>query len=142
MGKLVAQKSNLLSFFDTASKTIGELDSEGNIYKRYNCDGSKLLRDRWSEDGSWHFEEVQPIPSIPLYQIKEQAFDGFVNLSNWVKTPDLLCSDEPINTTSKATFRVEIWRIIGLALGERNHLGIIGPMFSGKPDIKAWVMPS
>jgi hypothetical protein len=137
MAKAVAEQTELSAFFDLAAQTPGRMDEWGRIQPSTMT----VLRDRWHEDGHDHWTEQQPIPSVPICRIFEQAFNGRARIAPWAKLDASKLSelveavDGPL-AREVVDFSVEIWREIGLAIGERSQRGAIGPMFSGHAHIK------
>ncbi len=137
MAKAVAEQTELSAFFDLAAQTPGTIDEWGRIQPSTMT----VLRDRWHEDGHDHWTEQQPIPSVPICRIFEQAFSGRARLAPWTRLnaanfAKLVEAVDGPSAYETTDFTVEVWREIGLAIGERSQRGAIGPMFSGKAHIK------
>ena len=137
MAKAVSEQAGLLEFFDQAARTPGQMDHMG----RFLPSSMTILRDRRHEDGFDHWSEQQPIPSVPICRIFEQTIHGRARIAPW-----LPLDPENLTTLSEAIengtgckdvdITIEVWREIGLAVGERFQQGAIGPMFSGQAHIK------
>lgn len=137
MAKSVAEQSGLDKFFDLAARTPGVMDEWG----QFQPSTMTVLRDRAHEDGFDHWTEQQPIPSVPVCRILEQAIHGRARVAPWAKMsprnlPKLVQAVDGSRSVEAVDMTVEIWREIGLAIGERYQRGAIGPMFSGRAYIK------
>ncbi len=137
MTKSVAEQSGLKEFFDLAARTPGMMDEWGH----FQPSTMTVLRDRAHEDGFDHWTEQQPIPSVPVCRILEQTIHGRARVAPWAKMsprnlPKLVQAVDGSRSVEAVDMTVEIWREIGLAIGERYQQGAIGPMFSGRAYIK------
>jgi hypothetical protein len=136
MTRSVARKTDLLEFFDAANRTLGSINAWGDITRS----SMAVLRDRGFEETFDHWTEPQPIPSVPLFRLLEQRLTATARFG-----PKILAQPEPVaafvqNWQEKIAdveepIIIELWREIGLAVGERNGKGIIGSMFSGRAHI-------
>lgn len=140
MAKSVADQSGLNEFFDLAAKTPGVMDEWGH----FQPSTMTVLRDRAHEDGFDHWTEQQPIPSVPVCRILEQTIHGRAKVAPWAKMspqnlPKLVQAVDGPKSVEAVGITVEVWREIGLAIGERYQQGAIGPMFSGRAHIKVMI---
>ena len=133
----VAEQTRLRDFFDLAAKTPGTMDEWGH----FQPSRMTVLRDRAHEDGFDHWTEQQPIPSVPVCRILEQTIRGRARIAQWAKMSPrnlakLVQEADAQSPEDAIDITVEVWREIGLAVGERYQKGEIGPMFSGRAHIK------
>ena len=140
MAKAVAEQSGLSEFFDLAARTPGVMDEWGH----FQPSPMNVLRDRAHEDGFDHWTEQQPIPSVPVCRILEQTIHGRARIAPWAKMsprnlPKLVQAVDGQESVEAVDITVEVWREIGLAVGERYQQGAIGPMFSGGAHIKVMI---
>jgi hypothetical protein len=140
MAKAVAEQTGLNEFFDLAARTPGMMDEWGN----FQPSTMNVLRDRAHEDGFDHWTEQQPIPSVPVCRILEQTLHGRARIAPWTKMssrnlPKLVQAVDGKPSGETLEIAVEIWREIGLAIGERYQQGATGPMFSGRAQIKVLI---
>lgn len=137
MAKAVAERTGLSDFFDLAARTPGMMDEWGH----FQPSTMTVLRDRAHEDGFDHWTEQQPIPSVPVCRILEQTIHGRARVAPWAKLsprnlPKLVQAVDGPSSIGAVNITVEVWREIGLAIGERYQQGAIGQMFSGRAHIK------
>lgn len=140
MARAVAEQTGLNEFFEMAAKTPGMMDEWGHVQPSTMT----VLRDRAHEDGFDHWTEQQPIPSVPICRIIEQTIHGRARIAPWAKMsprnlPKLVLAVDGISSSEAVDITVEVWREIGLAIGERYQQGAIGPMFSGRAHIKVMI---
>lgn len=140
MAKAVAEQTGLSDFFDLAAKTPGTMDEWGH----FQPSTMTVLRDRTHENGFDHWTEQQPIPSVPVCRILEQTVHGRARIGPWSKVsqrnlPKLVQAVDGTQSDEAVDITVEVWREIGLAIGERYQRGGIGPMFSGRAHIKVMI---
>jgi hypothetical protein len=140
MTRSVARKTNLLEFFDAANRTLGSVNALGGITRS----SMTVLRDRGFEEAFDHWTEPQPIPFVPLFRLLEQRLTATARFG-----PTILVEAGAVNafmqhwqekiTDTKQPVIVELWREIGLAVGEHSGRGLIGAMFSGRAHIRVRV---
>lgn len=137
MAKAIAENTELADFFDRAARTPGAMDAWGDI----KPSTMTVLRDRAHEDGFDHWTEPQPIPSVSICRILEQTIRGRAKIAPWAKMasdtlPTITRALASTSECKEVDLELEIWREIGLAIGERYQRGSIGPMFSGRAHVK------
>ena len=137
MARSVAEKTRLIEFFDLAERTPGVLNESGRI----SASRMTVLRDRGHEGGFDHWSEPQPVPSIPICRLLERRIGGRARIGPWVGVspdglPALVEAVDAVPIEDSVDIIVEVWREIGLAIGERHQRGGIGPMLSGRAHIK------
>lgn len=165
MARAIADKTGLADFFELAGRTPGQIDTLGRMRALRKVGAFEhdllsepgirtewiapaldpILRDRRHEGGSDHWTEPQPLPSVPICRILEQTIHGHARISRWAELSPQNLDDLRREVNAKSSedcalpATVEIWREIGLCLGERHQRGEIGPMFSGKVHVKVHV---
>jgi hypothetical protein len=135
MARFVARSTNLIGFFDQAANTAGQVDPFG----LFRSSTMHLLRDRAFENSFDHCEEVQPLPNVPLFRLLEQEFAAEAKSGPSFATYDDLgayLSSKPRITGERIPVTVQIWREIGLTVGEKTGRGSFGAMFSGRSYVR------
>jgi hypothetical protein len=161
MARAIAEKEDLVGFFDLAARTPGAMDEWGGIHsfatwtylppsmlpvRRENPPPTRMtvLRDRRHEGSFDHWTEQQPLPSVPVCRILEQTIHGHARVAPWAEAStenpeNLFCEVDAISAEHAVPITLEIWREFRLSLGERYQRGEIGPMFSGRAHIKVHI---